>query len=203
MSISNNYLLLSQGAISEKESSSIINAICGDSSLKIGDTVRLLPVGTGEGFTQLDDLLPRVGILDEIGALSYGVVVGGDFEGAYGIDPNANILSLGLIAAFFGDDVRICTQGNCLAFASGVITGTINIGDALTTTATDFGLVPAIGNYQVIARALQSTSLTNSIIAINVQREGKFGTLPAGDLMLYQDFDIMQYEDSEDMDYET
>ena len=133
MSILNNYPLLSQGAISE-ESSSIINGICGDSSLKIGDTVRLLPVGTGEGFTQSDDLLPRVGIVDSDGVSSYGIVVGGDFEGAYGIDPSADILSLGLIAAFFGDGVRICTQGKCLAFADGSQNSPINIGDELTAT---------------------------------------------------------------------
>lgn len=199
INISNNYLLLSQGAISE-ESSSIINAICGDSSLKIGDTVRLLPVGTGDGFTQLDDLLPRVGIPNEIGASSYGIVVGGDFEGAYGIDPNANILSLGLIAAFFDDGVRICTQGKCLAFADGS-QNSINIDDKLTST--DSGLILASGTQRVIARALQSTSLTNSVIAIDVQRESGRGDIPIGDFMLYEDIDIMEYEDFIDMDYET
>jgi len=199
----NNYLLLSQGAINEKESSSIINAICGDSSLKIGDTVRLLPLGTGEGFTQADDLLPRVGLVNEneVGSSSYGIVVGGDFEGVYSADPNADILSVGLVASFFGDGVRICTQGKCLAFADGTITGIINIGDGLTST--DSGLVPALGTHRVIARALQSTSIANSIIAVDVQREGITKTIPAGDLMLYQDFDIMEYQDFIDMDYEN
>ncbi len=167
--IFNNYQLLSQGAISE-ESSSIINAICGDSSLKIGDTVRVLPVGTGEGFTQPDDLLPRVGLVSEEGDSSYGIVIGGDFDGVYGTDPNTDILSLGLVASFFGDGVRICTQGKCLAFTEGT---TINIGDGLT--ATDSGLTLASGTQKVIARALQSPlapSLANNIIAVDVQREG-------------------------------
>ncbi len=169
---SNNYQLLSQGAISE-ESSSIINAICGDSSLKIGDTVRVLPVGTGEGFTQPDDLLPRVGVVSEKGDFSYGIVVGGDFDGAYDADPTTDILSLGLVVSFFGDGIRICTQGKCLAFTDATTPSPINIGDGLTATAS--GLILASGTQKVIARALQSPltpSFSNNIIAVDVQREG-------------------------------
>jgi len=178
--ISNNYLLLSQGALGE--SGSIINAVCGDSSLLIGETVRLLPVGTGEGFTQPNDLLPRVGGVE--GTASYGIIVGGDFEGVYSegeIKFDSNNLAQELIASFFGDGVRVCTQGRCLAFADG--TSIINIGDRLTSSTN--GLVKASVTDRVIAIALQST-------------------IPVADTdnMLYEDLEIMQYEDLINMIYE-
>jgi len=170
--ISNNYLVLSQGPINN-ESSSIINAVCGDSSLLIGDVVRLLPLGTGEGFTQSDDILPRVGIPDSLGTTSYGIVVGGDFEGVYSdgvLNLDSNNLALGAVTSFFGDGVRICTQGRCLALANN-LTGSISIGDKLTSSTS--GLVKAFGGDEIIATALQSTSDVNNIIAVDIQREGK------------------------------
>ncbi len=175
---SNKYLILSQGPINNK-ASSIVNAVCGDSSLLIGDTVRLLPSGTGEGFTQADDILPRVGIVDVLGIQGYGVVVGGDFEGVYSdgvLNLNSNNLALGVVASFFGDGVRICTQGRCLALTDG--TTSINIGDNLTSSPNGL-VIPIIGN-RIIAIALQSASDVNNIIAVNIQRQGNVDPFTSG-----------------------
>lgn len=165
----NKYLGLAQGPI-DRNASSIINAVCGDENLAIGDIVRLLPVGTGVGFTQSDDLLPRIGKVDEFGGESYGIIVGGDFEGVYsdGVIDTSD-LSSGIIVSFFGDGVTICTQGRCLALANG-LTIQINIGDALTPSPT--GLVDGLNGNQIFARALETTSVANSIIPVDIQREG-------------------------------
>lgn len=101
--LSNKFLGLAQGPIDHK-ASSIISSVCGDASLKIGDVVRVLPVGTGNGFTQPNDLLPRVGLVNSSGDSSYGIVVGGDFEGIYddgAIPITPNNLALGIIVSFF------------------------------------------------------------------------------------------------------
>lgn len=168
--ISNNYLVLSQGSI-DHEASSIINAVCGDSSLLIGDAVRLLPVGTGEGFTQSDDLLPRVGRVNSNGAASFGIIVGGDFEGVYDSE-----LTTERIAAFFEDGVRVCTQGRCLALANGS-SSTIGIGDKLISSTTGALLKSTMGN--PIATSLGISDL-NNIIAVDVQREKRIPFSPVG-----------------------
>jgi len=175
LTLSNEYLGLAQGPI-EHEASSIVNATCGASSLKIGDIVGILPKGTGIGFTQADDLLPRVGKISFVTG-GYGIVVGGDFEGVYSngvIDLDSNNLALGLIVSFFGDGVRVCIQGRCLALADGTLNGAINVGDGLIPTPTGLVKTTVLDN-RVIARALQSTSKANSIIAVDVKREGGVG----------------------------
>jgi len=188
VTLSNEYIGLAQGPI-EHEASSIVNAVCGDASLKIGDAVRLLPVGSGVGFTQTDDVLPRVGLADSFGSEAYGIVVGGDFEGIYRdgiVNLDSNNLALGLVVSFFGDGVRVCVQGRCLALVDGIFTGSINVGDPLTSTS--FGLVNAIDGSQVITRALQPASKANSIIAVDVKREGKIAGV-GGFLFTNSNFD--------------
>jgi len=157
----NEFQGLSLGALNPKSSS------CGDASLKIGEVVKVLPNGTGNGFTQADDLLPRVGITG-IAEPSYGIVVSGDFEGIYGddafsIDPTN--LALGVIVSFFGDGVTVCTQGRCLALVS----GQINIGDKLISSPA--GLINAGVAGNIIATALQATTQDTGIIAVDVKRE--------------------------------
>ena len=166
----NEYLGLAQGPI-DHNASTVINAICGDENLAIGDIVRELPSGTGIGFTQSDDLLPRIGKVDEFGGEGYGVIVGGDFEGVYsnGVIDTAD-LSSGIIVSFFGDGVRVCIQGRCLALANGALTNPIEIGDALTPSPT--GLADGLNGDQIFARALETTSVANSIIPVDIQREG-------------------------------
>ena len=166
----NKYLGLARGPI-DNNASTIVNAICGDENLAIGDNVRILPLGTGTGFTQSDDLLPRVGKVDEFGGGGYGVVVGGDFEGVYsdGVIDTAD-LSSGIIVSFFGDGVTLCIQGRCLALANGALTNPIEIGDTLTPSPT--GLADGLNGNQIFARALESTSVANSIIPVDIQREG-------------------------------
>ena len=167
---------LAQGSIDHK-ASSIINSVCGDASLKIGDVVKILPVGTGNGFTQLEDLLPRVGVTG-LGEPAYGIIVGGDFEGIYGdgaIPINFDNLAVGIIVSFFGEGVRVCTSGRCLALVS----GPISVGDKLTSSPV--GLVNANGG-NIIATALQTAADLNSIIAVDIKREG---FIPGGGLLYY------------------
>lgn len=180
VTLSNQYLGLGVGPI-ENQASTIVNAICGDASLKIGDVVRLLPQGTGVGFTQPEDLLPRVGIVNSFGIEGYGIVVGGDVGGEYSdgvINLDSNNLALGIIAAFFGEGVTVCTQGRCLALVDGTVSGAINVGDGLIPTPT--GLVKStVFDNRIITRALQPTAKANSIIAVDVKREGGFSKNPA------------------------
>jgi len=177
----NEYEGLAQDSI-DHIASSIINAVCGDSSLLIGDVVKLLPAGTGTGFTQPEDVLPRIGIVDDLLDDAYGVVVGGDLEGIYsdGID-----IADGLVVSFFGGGVRVCTQGRCVAriFPE---TNSINVGDPLIINPTNTSLQVAIPGLGIIARALQSLSQNFSVddvtfAAIDIQREA---ALPVSDTFI-------------------
>lgn len=162
----NEFQGLALGTINPKDCS-VINSICGDASLKIGEVVKVLPKGTGNGFTQDEDLLPRVGITG-IAEPSYGIVVGGDFEGVYGNDAisiDSSNLALGVIVSFFDDGVTVCTEGRCLA----LVAGQINIGDKLTSSPV--GLINAGVAENIIATALQATTQDTGIIAVDVKRE--------------------------------
>jgi len=188
----NEYTGLAEGVI-DRKASSVINAINDDACLVIGNVVRLsggskdglegINGGTGTliwdedeesgpvGFIEEDPnlLLPGMRAVDTLGANAYGIVVGGDFDGIYKDGTlNSNDLAKGIAVAFKGDGVRVCTQGRCLALADGNVTGSINVGDDLMTSAK--GLVKALFGAPVIARALQATSQRNSIIAVDVQR---------------------------------
>lgn len=172
----NKYSGLSQGPL-EVQSSSVINAVCGDSSLLIGDVVKILPVGSGVGFTQLTDILPRVGRVDTDEDNAYGVIVGGDLEGIYN-DITTDIIP-GSVVSFFGGGVRVCTQGRCVAriFPEN---NNINIGDALTINTTNSSLQSITDTGErIIARALQFLP-QNDIVedvtfaAVDIQREGFF-----------------------------
>lgn len=199
LTLTNQYLGLSQDPI-DHNASSIINAVCGNSTLLIGDAVKLLPVGIGVGFTQNDDLLPRIGLADNPDDPIYGIVVGGDFEGIYRdgtINLDANNLAEGIIVSFFGDGVRVCTQGRALALAD----GTVPIGINNSLTASSNGLVKATTEgSSVIAIALQPTSVVNSIIAVDVKREGLFVT-PEIEMLYQDDMAIMEYQSGIEMIY--
>lgn len=170
LTLTNQYPGLAQGPI-DHNASSIVNLICGDSQLLVGEVVRILPDGTGEGFTPPDELLPRVGIVQDENDPIFGVIVGGDFDGIYRDGEITIGLESGIIAAFLGDGVRVCLQGRCLAIADGSL-GTFQIGDALS--ASNGVMKIAIPTDNVIAKALQSSSTDNNIIAVDVQREGVF-----------------------------
>jgi len=148
-----------------------------DSGQGAGNFVKVGPQQSVSNFTPSDELLPRVGVVG-LGEQSYGIVVGGDFEGVYSdgvISLDSNNLAKGIIASFLGEGVKVCTQGRCLALAS----GSISIGDKLT--ASSVGLVNAEGG-NIIATALQAASEINSIIAVDVQREG---FVPGGGFVYY------------------
>ncbi len=171
IAFTNEYEGLSQDSI-DHNASSIINAVCGDSSLLIGDVVKLLSTGSGEGFTQADDLLPRIGIITDPRESPYGVVVGGDLEGIYSDDVD---ITDGLLVSFFGGGVRVCTQGRCVAriFPEN---NSINVGDKLTINSSNASLQLASDNFPVIARALQSVAQNSSaddvtFAAVDFQRE--------------------------------
>jgi len=65
---------------------------------------------------------------------------------------------------FFGEGVRVCTLGRCLA----LVNSSANVGDNLTASA--FGLIRSSG--EIIATTLQPSISQNSIIAVDVQRQG-------------------------------
>lgn len=143
-----------------------------------GNFVKVGPQESSTSFTSVEDLLPRVGVVNDLGEQAYGIVVGGDFEGIYddGVIPiNSDNLALGIIVSFFGEGVRICTRGRCLALAS----APISVGDKLT--ASPIGLVNANGG-NIIATALQPATELNSIIAVDIKREG---FIPGGGFVYY------------------
>ena len=192
---------LAQGSI-DHDASSVINSICADNCLVIGNVVKLadLTVSGLEGitggnlifqengesgdmiYTEEDPnlLLPGVKATDSLGEDAYGIVVGGDFDGVYGegLQSIVNNFSAGVIVAFLRDGVRVCTQGRCLALADGSGStgqGLISIGDELTSSGSGLVKAPTTIGTPIIAKALQAASTVNSIIAVDVQRIAGFG----------------------------
>lgn len=187
----NLYLGLAEGSINI-EYSSVINAIAGAAVAVIGKTVRLDPIGTGPKTTPVGSLLPRVSVVTSIGDPSYGVIVGGQNKGVYddGFDPGDPISAfeeLGIVAAFLGDAVKVCTQGRCLGVVVTRLGEDVKIGDPLTADRliqnTPFfislgTLIKASSGDFVIARALQAVPVGTvndpqvRVAAVNVKREG-------------------------------
>lgn len=181
----NLYPGLAEGPI-DKESSSVINSIVGDSFLVIGDVVGLIPFINPDTGTQPEDLLPRVGFPPS-GFPAYGVIVGGVKKGVHR-DADDDIIdkdgtSRGIIAGLFGDSIRICTQGRCLAKIHNVTGSELPIGTPLTPIL-DFPII--VGDLQkatpgdfVSARLLQTVPLGITtdprfrVAAVDFQREGK------------------------------
>lgn len=176
--MTNFYLGLARGPI-DHNASSVINSI---SNLKIemGSAVKLLTtIGSAE-------LLPRVLEVTANDEVAYGVVVGGDFDGVYGdgsLDTGTPLTTVA--AAIPGKGVVVVTQGRCLARVR--TTNRANAGTQIAidtplvagnpTTGTVGQLIPASNAAEtVIARALQPVTTTNTsdIIAVDVQREGRF-----------------------------
>lgn len=125
------------------------------------------------------ELLPRVeeSTSPALTDLNFGIVVGGDTDGIYG-DGTANTgTDISNVAAeSAGQGVVVVTQGRCLARVDA--TTSINIGDGLGASTTAGVLEKADDTSQnIIARALQpitSTPDTLNVIAVDVQREGRF-----------------------------
>ena len=180
----NLYPGLADGPINN-DATSVINAIVGDDFLIIGEVVRVLRLGTTDGFTRASDLLPRVGIPSSAGDPAYGVVVGGNKKGTYheGIEPTdeENASQLGILAGLITDGVKVCTKGMCLAEIVNRAGIPLNIGDPLTSDRGGgvFGAfkLATSGDF-VLARLLQpidsgtAPSPAQRIAAVDVQREG-------------------------------
>jgi len=186
----NEFLGLSEGPENNK-ATSVINALCGDDFLVIGDVVKILPIGSGTGFTPVGSLLPRVGIVPSSGNAGYGVTVGGNKKGTFqtGFETrnSAEDLALGIVAGLENDSLRICTQGICLAKIISRTGTELQVGTALTpdrngaVSVNNFGTFKEAGSGdEVLARLLQivpSGTAGDSkirIAAVNLQREGKF-----------------------------
>ncbi len=192
----NEYLGLAEGVINNK-SSSVINATVGDTFMAIGDVARYLallsspPPVNIDGFTQPQDLLPRIGIPATSGQPSVGVVVGGNLKGIYGdgIEPPSVSAGIeqGTVAGIFGDSVKVCTQGLCIAKVISRLGNALPIGTALTPDRGGTVSVPEgnFGSFKeaesgdfVLARLLQPVPLGTDVdtkvrlVAVNIQREG-------------------------------
>jgi len=165
--LTNEFPGLARGPI-DHNASSVINAIA-SAKIDMGSAVLL------NGTIPPAEILPRVeestspAIADDI----YGIVVGGDTDGIYGIGLPSSDEST-QAAAGAGEGVVVVTQGRCLARVDA--STSITIGDPLgaSTTAGVLELADDVSQF-IIARALQPITSTPdrfNIIAVDVQREG-------------------------------
>jgi len=174
----NKFLGLARGPI-DHNASSVINSIA-DGAIEMGSAVIL------DTTPESTELLPRVlvkavpTVLDSV----YGIVVGGDADGIYSTAGGvATGLDINAAATGAGQGVVVVTQGRCLARVQGTNTAgntAINIGDGLAMS-TVIGILQSATSNQgeiIIARALQSVTSTDiDIIAVDIQREGVFGSV--------------------------
>jgi len=165
----NKFFGLFQGPV-DHNASSVINAI-----FDVVITTRVAIIGEAvfwRRFTsQPDEILPqvlRVGVENSF----YGIIVGGDQDGIYPRTGDDFFL-VDTIAALPGGNVRVCTQGRCIAFVDNQ-GQSYNVGDPLM--ARNGHLIPATTGDLVVARALQKLDAVGiesfAFIAVDVQREG-------------------------------
>lgn len=171
---SNKFVGLARGPI-DHEASSVINAIS-NSTIVMGSVVKLASIPSAE-------ILPLVGEDAAIqgSQLAYGIAVGGDADGIYG--PTGLVTTDEFKATTgAGQGVVVVTQGRCPARVKGSVDGSdaaIAIGDKLTMSGTAGVLEKAAAATAdfVIATALNTVLAADTdIIAVDVQREGLFGT---------------------------
>ncbi len=175
--MANFFVGLARGPI-DHNASSVINVIANE-AITMGSAVKL------NGTIPPAELLPRVDEVDALDDVSYGIAVGGDTDGVYG-DGSAATSDLNRATSGAAQGVVVVTQGRCLArvrTANAASAPTaIAIGDKLVAGLDATGglvgqLIPASAATEtIIAVALQavSTTDTNDIIAVDVQREGLF-----------------------------
>ena len=176
-SLTNFFLGLARGPI-DHNASSVINSIA-NGAITMGSPIKLsTTIPTAE-------LLSRVEETTALNDVGYGIAVGGDTDGIYG-DGTAATTDLNRATASAGQGVVVVTQGRCLArvrTANAASAPTaIAIGDKLVAGLDGTGglvgqLIPASAATEtIIAIALQAVTSTdtNDIIAVDVQREGLF-----------------------------
>jgi hypothetical protein len=154
--LTNHYLGLARGPI-DHEASSVINAVA-NAAIEMGASIVTVAPPASE-------LLPRVS--ETTTAEVYGIVVGGDTDGIYSTTGAATGLPVNAASESAGQAVVVVTQGRCLAIVTG---GSVLIGSLLESDTAGGLRLFAAG--EVIARALQATTTTADIIAVDVQREG-------------------------------
>lgn len=186
-SFGNLYPGLAEGSI-DNESSYVINSTVGDSLLLIGDVVQLIPFFSPIFGTQPEDLLPRIAIPFPDGSNAYGVIVGGNKKGAYndGTIPFSlnNAIATGVLAGTFGDSVKVCTHGRCIARIHNVTGSELPVGTPLTAAFS--GPFGVFGNFRIAssgdfvsARLLQTVPFGDEdapvfrMAAVDIQREGR------------------------------
>jgi hypothetical protein len=160
--LTNFFLGLARGPI-DHQSSSVINVISNE-AIEMGSSVALVAPPTAE-------LLPRVDETDVAGELSYGIAVGGDTDGIYSTTGAASGTDATRATASAGQGVVVVTQGRCLARVDAT-SGDILLGSKLSALGTTAGVLHlAATTEEIIAIALQPTTGTADIIAVDVQRE--------------------------------
>lgn len=175
LEITNKYFDLATGPL-DVEASSIINGIAAQDGMSLGEVVGLAPIGGGITQTPVGSLLPRFERTVASEDPGFGVIVGGDLDGVYAngsVPVNSAGFPLESIVANRGDGIRVCIQGRCLAQVDGLTTGNIVPGDNLSADKGIYVKQSSTGT-ATKAIALQSTTVDNSIIAVDIQREGGF-----------------------------
>ncbi len=159
---------LARGPI-DHNASAVINSIAND-AITMGSAVALKDLVTPLISAEL---LPRVEETDNPTVVrAYGIVVGGDTDGIYG-DGSAATDDSTRAAASAGQGVVVVTQGRCLARVDGATGAAIVVGSPLAAS-TIAGVLEVADTNQthIIARALQPSTGSADIIAVDVQREG-------------------------------
>lgn len=164
--MTNFYPGLARGPI-DHNASSVINAISNE-AIEMGSAV------TWVTSISASELLPRVGETTINQEKSYGIAVGGDNDGIYSTTGAPSNTDKTRATVRAGQGVVVVTQGRCLARVNGIINSGMVPGDPLTPTDSVKGaLIKSTGlNDLIVARALQSSTAINDIIAVDVQREG-------------------------------
>ena len=163
--MTNQFLGLARGPI-DHDASSVINVIA-NGPITMGSAVALVTTIPSA------EILPRVEETDNPTVVrTYGIAVGGDTDGIYG-DGSAASDDSTRATASAGQGVVVVTQGRCLARVDGSTGVAIVIGSPLAASTTVGVLEVADTNStNIIARALQASTGSADIIAIDVQREG-------------------------------
>ena len=123
------------------------------------------------------ETLPRVEEGDTAADIGYGIAVGGDADGIYSTTGAASSTDSTRATTGAGQGVVVVTQGRCLARVDGNADAIV-IGSPLrpSTTSGVLQLADLTGVDEIIARALQPSTGATDIIAVDVQREGRFTT---------------------------
>ncbi len=160
--MTNKFLGLARGPI-DHQSSSVINMIS-EGIIEMGAVIRQSTnIAAAENLARAERTTAATQV-------PYGIAVGGDLDGIFSTTGAATNTDATRASNGAGQGVVIVTQGRCPALVDG--TANIATGDALTNDANGVLVLAANATDVIIARALQTSSASGDIIAVDVQREG-------------------------------